>query len=244
MHPAGADPPELADQQCRNFWSVRVTLIAPDGRVLGDSEVPRAGFREWRITRDRPEFIDARRGGRGASIRHSSTLGVIVHLRRGQRSTMAPSFAWRCRCQAVDVLLSGLRRQLAFAMLIGIGLSLAFGYMVYAVVSRPLHKVAEASLQLAYGNLESEIPVVGDSDLATVGSSLNAMARNLRLKMAELEADKHRTDAVIAAMSAGVVVFDRAARVVLSNSSIQTLLGLHRAAAGTNPDGACSSSLD
>src|SRR5688572_618493 len=61
------------------------------------------------------------------------------------------------------------------------------------------------------------------------------MARNLRLKMAELEADKHRTDAVIAAMSAGVVVFDRAARVILSNSAIETLLGLHMPAAGRIP---------
>jgi len=53
--------------------------------------------------------------------------------------------------------------------------------------------------------------------------------------MAELEADKHRTDAVIAAMSAGVAVFDRGARVVLANSSIQSLLDLHGAAAGRIP---------
>jgi two-component system phosphate regulon sensor histidine kinase PhoR len=136
---------------------------------------------------------------------------------------------------SVDVLLSGLRRHLALAMLIGVGLSVAFGYMVYAVVSRPLHRVAEASRQLAAGNLESEIPVAGDMDLANVSSSLNAMAGSLRLKMAELEGDKHRTEAVIAAMSSGVVVFDRGARVVLANSSIKSLLDLHGTAAGRIP---------
>jgi two-component system phosphate regulon sensor histidine kinase PhoR len=136
---------------------------------------------------------------------------------------------------SVDTLLSGLRRQLAVAMLVGVALSLGFGYMVYALVSRPLRRVAEASQQLAVGNLDHEIPVEGDLDLATVGSSLNAMARNLRLKMAELETDKHRMDAVIAAMSSGVIVFDRAARVVLANSSIQMLLDLQGSTAGRLP---------
>jgi two-component system phosphate regulon sensor histidine kinase PhoR len=178
--------------------------------------------------------MDSRRGGRGASIRHSATLGtsfiyVAISLDDGSVLRLAMPLS------SVDVLLSGLRRHLALAMLIGISLSFAFGYMVYAVVSRPLHRVAEASRQLAYGNLESHIPVVGDSDLATVSSSLNAMAGSLRLKMAELEADKHRTDAVIAAMSSGVVVFDRGARVVLANSSIQNLLDLHGSAAGKIP---------
>jgi two-component system phosphate regulon sensor histidine kinase PhoR len=231
--PAGADSSALVREIAKSL-SVRVTLIEPNGRVLGDSEVASESLARLENHSNRPEFIDARQGGRGASIRHSSTLGVpfiyvAVSLDDGSILRLAMPLS------SLDVLLSGLRRHLAVAMLIGVGLSIAFGYMVYAVVSRPLHRVAEASRQLAYGNLESHIPVTGDTDLATVSSSLNAMARNLRLKMAELEADKHRTDAVIAAMSSGVVVFDRGARVVLANSSIQTLLDLQGAAAGRIP---------
>ncbi|HET9942574.1 MAG TPA: ATP-binding protein [Terriglobia bacterium] len=233
LHPAAADPPEVVTAISR-LLNVRVTLIAPDGRVLGDSEVTRAGLNGLENHGSRPEFVEARRGGRGTSIRYSSTLSasfiyVAVALDDGSILRLAMPLS------SVDMLLAGLRRHLALAMLIGVGVSLVFGYMVYAVVSRPLHKVAEASRELAYGNLQSGIPVVGDSDLATVGSSLNAMARNLRLKMAELEADKHRTDAVIAAMSAGVVVFDKGARVVLANSAIHSLLGLQIAAEGRIP---------
>jgi two-component system phosphate regulon sensor histidine kinase PhoR len=232
-HPAGADSSALV-KEIAKLLSVRVTLIEPNGRVLGDSEVTSESLPGLENHSNRPEFIDAQQGGRGASIRHSTTLGVsfiyvAVSMEDGSVLRLAMPLS------TIDVLVSGLRRHLAAAMLIGIGLSIAFGYMVYAVVSRPLHRVAEASRQLAYGNLESQIPVTGDTDLATVSSSLNAMARNLRLKMAELEADKHRTDAVIAAMSSGVVVFDRGARVVLANSSIQTLLDLPGTAAGRIP---------
>jgi two-component system, OmpR family, phosphate regulon sensor histidine kinase PhoR len=233
LRSSSTDPTQLVTEIAK-LLGVRVTLIAPDGRVVGDSEVASKSLTRLENHSNRPEFIDARRGGRGASVRHSATLGVsfiyvAVSLDDGSVLRLAMPLS------SIDVLLSGLRRHLAVAVLIGVGLSIAFGYMVYAVVSRPLHRVAEASRQLAYGNLDSSIPVVGDTDLATVGSSLNAMARNLRLKMEELEADKHRTDAVIAAMSAGVAVFDRGARVVLANSSIQSLLDLHGAAAGRLP---------
>jgi two-component system phosphate regulon sensor histidine kinase PhoR len=64
---------------------------------------------------------------------------------------------------------------------------------------------------------------------------LNAMVKSLRRQMAELHADKHRTEAIIAAMSSGVVVFDRAARVVLANKSIQTILDLHSDATRRGP---------
>ena len=227
------DPAELADAVSK-LLQIRATIISSDGRVLGDSQVTRAGLSEMENHSDRPEFVDARREGRGVSIRHSATLRVsFIYV----ATTLDDGSVLRLAMplSSVDLLISGLRRHLALLMLLGLGVSLLFGYMVYAVVSRPLHKVAEASHQLAYGNLESQIPVAGDADLATVGSSLNAMARNLRRKMTELEDDKHRTEAVIAAMSSGVVVFDLAARVVLANSSIQTLLDLQGAAAGRLP---------
>jgi two-component system phosphate regulon sensor histidine kinase PhoR len=232
-HPANADSTSRVNEIAK-LLKVRVTLIASDGRVIGDSQVTPEGLTVLENHSNRPEFIDARHGGRGASIRHSTTLGmsfiyVATSLDDGSVLRLAMPLS------SIDVLLSGLRRHLALAMLIGISLSVGFGYMVYALVSRPLHRVAEVSRQLAYGNLESEIPVVGDNDLATVSSSLNAMAKNLRLRIAELEADKYRTDAVIAAMSSGVVVFDRGARVVMANSSIQTLLDLHGTAAGRIP---------
>jgi two-component system phosphate regulon sensor histidine kinase PhoR len=219
------EAPELADRISK-LLGVRVTLIAADGRVLGDSEMTRAGLRGMENHSDRPEFVAARQSGRGVSIRQSATLGtrfiyVAVNLEDGSVLRVAMPLA------NVETLLSDLYWQVGLAVLIGAGLSLAFGYMVFAAVSRPLRKLAKASDRLAFGDLESEVPVVGDRDLATVGSSLNAMARNLRVKMQQLEADKHRTEGIIAAMSSGVVVFDLDARVVLANASIQMLLDLH-----------------
>jgi len=233
LHPLSGDAQGLAGDIAK-LLAVRVTLIAPDGRVLGDSEVTAAGLPDMENHAGRPEFVQARQSGRGTSIRQSATLGipfiyVATNLDDGTVLRVAMPLA------SVETLLSGLRRQLALAMVVGIGLTLVFGYMVYAVVSRPLRRMADASHQLAYGDLNSQIPVMGDRDLSTVGSSLNAMAKSLKRKMEELESDKYRTEAIIAAMSAGVTVFDRNARVILANHSMQTLLDLRGDTAGKIP---------
>lgn len=220
------DAQEVAEKISK-FLDVRVTLIAADGLVLADSQMSRAGLPSMENHSGRPEFVAARKDGRGVSIRQSSTFGtrfiyVAVKMENGSVLRLAMPLA------NVEILLSGIYRQLGITMLTGVVLSLAFGYMVFVAVSRPLRKLAQASDRLAFGDLESEIPVVGDQDLTTVGSSLNAMARNLRIQMGELKADKHRTESIIAAMSSGVVVFDLDARVVLANASILTLLDLHK----------------
>jgi two-component system phosphate regulon sensor histidine kinase PhoR len=118
---------------------------------------------------------------------------------------------------------------------VSIGMTLTIGYIVYAFVSRPLRRMAEASQELAVGNLDHRIPVVGDGDLARVGSSLNAMARSLRLKMGELVDGKKQIEATVESMSPGVVVFDRDARVVLANKAIRQLLEIPRDPAGRTP---------
>jgi two-component system phosphate regulon sensor histidine kinase PhoR len=135
----------------------------------------------------------------------------------------------------LETLIGGLRQRLVLVTLICAVMTLVFGYMVYTFVSRPLERLAEASRSLSVGNLDSEIPASGDKDLATVGSALNAMAKKLKLKIGELEEDKRRTDTIIAAMSAGIVVFDQSARVVLSNQAAQRLFDISGELTGKGP---------
>jgi len=213
---------------------IRVTLIDMDGKVLGDSELTPEGVVSIENHSDRPEVMAALESGRGTSIRRSATVGVpfiyvAVKLDDGSVLRVARPL------EPVESLIGGLRKQLLLALIVSIGLTLVFGYMVYIFVSRPLHRMAEVSNALAVGNLNVDLPVVGDRDLAVMGSSLNAMARNLRKQMGELQDDKGRIEAIVAAMSAGIIVFDRDARVVLANESIRKLLDIHGEPAGKIP---------
>jgi two-component system phosphate regulon sensor histidine kinase PhoR len=231
--PLRGDPIELANDISRSL-GVRVTLIAPSGKVLGDSDLTPTGVAEVENHSGRPEVMAAMETGRGKSIRWSATVNILfiyvaIRLDDGSVLRLARPLS------SVESLISGLRKQLGVALILSVGLTLLFGYMVYAFVSRPLHRMAEASHELAVGNLDCELPVVGDSDLAVMGSSLNAMARSLKLQMGELQGDKRRIEAIVAAMSAGMVVFDHDARVVLSNEAIRKLLEIHGDTQGKMP---------
>src|SRR3954465_2536745 len=179
---------------------MRVTIIAQDGTVLGDSELTPQEVASVENHSNRPEVMDALDTGRGTSIRQSATVGVpfiYVAVKTDDGSMLRVARP----LEPVESLIGGLRKQLLFALIGSIGLTLVFGYMVYSFVSRPLRRMAEASNALAVGNLNVELPVVGDRDLAIMGSSLNAMARSLQKQMEELQGDKGRIEAIVAAMS-------------------------------------------
>ena len=76
----------LVDEAARKVQS-RVTLVALDGRVLGDSAVSGADLAAMENHATRPEVREALTSGRGVSIRHSATVGqdflyVAVPVRR------------------------------------------------------------------------------------------------------------------------------------------------------------------
>ncbi len=231
--PLRGKPIEMANDISHSL-GIRVTLVAPDGKVLGDSDLTPQGVADVENHAGRPEIMAAMEGGRGRSIRSSATVGVpfiYVAIRLDDGSVLRVAR----QLSTVESLISALRRKLLLALVLSIGLTAVFGYMVYAFVSRPLHRMAEASHELAAGNLNCDLPVVGDRDLAVMGSSLNAMARSLKKQMEELYGDKQRIEAIVAAMSAGIIVFDRDARVVLANDSICRLLDIHGGRTGKMP---------
>src|SRR4030042_4942655 len=60
-------------KQVGSGTDIRITIIAPDGVVLGDSEAAPAAMENHL---DRPEVREAIQSGTGKSARHSDTLGV------------------------------------------------------------------------------------------------------------------------------------------------------------------------
>src|SRR5262245_59737071 len=72
----GASSPEidrLVDEAAREVRA-RVTIIAPDGRVLADSSLSGAELAAVENHGGRPEVVAALSGEQGSAIRHSATV--------------------------------------------------------------------------------------------------------------------------------------------------------------------------
>ncbi|MBK8595483.1 MAG: hypothetical protein IPN83_07820 [Holophagales bacterium] len=85
---SGGDTREAVSRLGRQL-SLRTTLIARDGRVLGDSSVAPERLGSLENHANRPEILDAGRSGRGVRTRFSSTVGArlvyaAVRLRGGE----------------------------------------------------------------------------------------------------------------------------------------------------------------
>ncbi len=226
---AKADPAKSADEQADELGgllNVRVTLIAHDGRVLGDSDVEAAQIPNVENHRLRPEVVQASEAGAGSAIRWSDTVRVefIYVARRLDPYTLRLAMP----LSSVDSVIGDLRSQLAAAMLIALGVMLVFGYVVFGLISRPLREIAAASKKLAAGDLDQRLPITGDEEIAALGASLNTMAQNLTAKIGELSDGKQRLELILEAMGQGVMVLDRTGRISLANSSMARVLGADR----------------
>ena len=78
------------------------------------------------------------------------------------------------------------------------------------------------------GDLEQRLPITGDEEIAALGTSLNTMAQTLSDKIQELSEGKQRLELILEAMGQGVMVFDRDARITLTNTSLRRVLGTDR----------------
>jgi two-component system phosphate regulon sensor histidine kinase PhoR len=118
--------------------------------------------------------------------------------------------------------------QLGLVLVIAGVLTLTFGYGVRLLVTRPLHDISVVSKKLASGEFDQRLPITGDEEIASLGTSLNTMAQTLNSKIHELSDGKQQLELILEAMEQGVMVLDRNARITLTNSSLRRVLGTDR----------------
>jgi two-component system phosphate regulon sensor histidine kinase PhoR len=212
---------------------VRVTVIAPDGKVVGDSELEEAELAGIENHRGRPEVIAANESGFGTSIRYSAT----THTNYMYAAIPAPFGFIRLAkpLTQVDELRTELRSRLLYASLVAIGLTVLVSYAVALRMSRPIRDIAVAANRLAAGNLNASLPVKGNDEIAALAGAFNSMAGNLSTKIRELSEGKQRLELVLSAMSEGIMVLDGEGRVGLTNRSIAELLGSRKNVIGQAP---------
>jgi two-component system, OmpR family, phosphate regulon sensor histidine kinase PhoR len=213
--------------------NVRVTLIAMDGRVLGDSELDGIALESVENHADRPEVLEAKRVGIGKSVRQSATVQknfmyVAKRLDAGVLRLAMP-------LTDVAVLIGGLRFRLIIATVVSLVLMLLFGYAVSLKFSRPIREIARAAKRMATGDLTHRLPSGGDDEIAALRVALNTMAENLSSKIHELSEGKQRLELILGAMGEGIMVLDRTGRIGLTNRSMLEILRSEEDLIGRSP---------
>jgi two-component system phosphate regulon sensor histidine kinase PhoR len=217
---------EQADRMGR-MLDARVTLIAPDGRVVGDSAETLEAIATMENHATRPEVLEAKALGVGRSRRHSDTLNIDMLYVAARVQNPAVAFV------RVALPLTSVRKQLQPILnltLVALGLALAGAAAIAWIVSGRLGKrvqgIAQVARRYRAGDLQPPNLDFGDDELGMVARALDGSVQELGRRLAELARDRAQMEAILTGMIEGVIVVDAHGRLQLANDAARRMLRL------------------
>ena len=211
----------------------RVTFIAPDGRVVGDSAETLDGVAAMENHAQRPEVAEARERGLGRSQRYSATLKIdmlyvavpVQHPAIAFVRVALPLTDVRHQLQAV---LTATLTALSVALLGGAAIAWIFS----AHIGKRVRLIAGVAERYRRGDLTPPHLGFGDDELGTVARALDEAVQEIGRRLGEQARDRARMEAILAGMVEGVIVVDPQARLQLVNDAAQQMLKLEQVAIG------------
>jgi two-component system, OmpR family, phosphate regulon sensor histidine kinase PhoR len=207
--------------------SARITFIAGDGEVVGDSAEPIEALATLENHATRPEVVEAGRSGTGQARRYSATIGTdMLYV---AVSVTHPAIAFvRVALPLSDVDLQ--LRTVVVATLTALGVALvgaaAIAFVLSRRIGRRVHAIAEVADRYRSGDLTPSGLDFGDDELGVVARALDTSVQQLSGRLDELSRDRARMDAMLAGMVEGVIVIDPAGRVQRANGAARSMLNL------------------
>jgi two-component system phosphate regulon sensor histidine kinase PhoR len=214
----------LADRTGR-AGSMRVTLIAPDGAVLGDSQVPLERLAAVESHADRPEVRDALAGRVGSSTRRSATVGrELLYLALPSQGNAVVRVA--VELAELAAARRALRERLALAGVVGLLFSIALSFAISRYSLRSIQEVRRVAESIAQGDLDDQLPLDTGDELGEISRAIRQIAEQLRLRLDEVTHEKEQLQAVLEGMVEGVLVVDAKRTVLLANSRLREFYGV------------------
>lgn len=211
----------------------RITVIAPDGRVLADSDRDPSSMESHRY---RPEISEALDGRIGRSERFSDTvksrmlyIGVPVTEGSGPvRAVLRLSLYTR----DVEALLADIRGRIWRAVFVATGLALLAALLFTLHLTRPVRALVRAAARVAGGDFTTKVRISRRDDLRAVAEGFNAMTERLDSQFEALLRRNEEVENVIAAIREGLAVIESSGRIIMANAAFTGLFP------GMRPEGA------
>ncbi len=217
------------DEHCREFGRLtqtRVTVILPDGRVIGDSEQSPSTMESHR---NRPEIAEALAGRTGKAVRFSDTIrrtlmylaipvlkdGAVVAVVRA--SLPLSVIDWTLNTVYRHVVIGGLMVAVFFAVI---------AFYLARRISRPLDDMRRTAERLARGDLHARVALPKGEEMQSLARTLNQMAAQLGERMETITRQSDEQKAVFSSMVEGVLAVDDNGRILGLNAAAARLLEL------------------
>lgn len=204
----------------------RVTVITQQGLVLADSQ---SDPQTMENHANRPEVIEALAQGTGHSIRHSVTINrdLLYYVVRQQTAAGQPVLLrFALPLETVTSVVSDFRNTLWLASILLLVILGGVTLLVSRSFTNRVDRLTAFSKRVAEGDFHAEPSGSSGDALDALGASLNQTAARLNQMIRTVTEERNLSSAILGSMVEGVAVVNASERVLFSNPSFASILGL------------------
>jgi two-component system phosphate regulon sensor histidine kinase PhoR len=204
--------------------STRITVILPDGRVIGDSEDEPAKMENHS---GRPEVQSALKTGKGVSVRYSSTIHqrlMYLALPVMQSGEIALIVRTSVSIKTIDDALESIKTKMAIAGAIIAAIMAILSLFISRRISRPLEELKLGAEQFSRGELHHKLAVPESAEIGALAEAMNIMAEQLDRHIKILTRQRNEQEAILASMLEGVLAIDLQEKIISMNYAAGRML--------------------
>ena len=207
----------------------RVTIVALNGTVLGDSEEDPAAMENHA---NRPEIVDALATGVGESTRYSTTLGqkmmyvaVPISYQGGILGVARVSLP----LTAVESLVHRVTVSIITATAVAALLVILAAWVIARITTRPIRRLTVASKRIASGELGQKITIEAKDEVGELTHAFNEMSAKTKELVEAISEDRTRLATILDNMTDAVIMTDAEGNISLANRAAEKLFNIKEA---------------
>lgn len=211
---------DLFCKALRQGNDVRVTLIRPDGVVVGDSI---ANPLQMENHGDRPEIVEALKNGSGRSTRSSATLSedmlYMAFLVRGEGGAPIGVLRTAWAVHGANESIRRFRRGILASVILAVLAILGVSVFLARRLTRPVQLMREGALRYAQEDFSDTLPAFQTYEYEQLAEALNSMARQLELRLSALVQERNEREAILTSMREALIAIDPSDHILTINSA-------------------------
>jgi two-component system phosphate regulon sensor histidine kinase PhoR len=226
---------QLADQNLQQIdpsiknlgqrLNIRLTVIAPDGTVLADSD---ENPLQMENHGKRREVMQALEGKTGSATRFSKTLQdemLYVALPIYRQDRIIGVIRTSLWMKDINTLLRSLWMKLFQISLLVLFLAMLAAALLAKRFADPIQKLIAASRKVAKGEFDTKVGLDTRDETGELGESFNEMTGKIQELFEQISLEKDELNCIISSIDDGLAVINQENKIVLSNQSFRKLIG-------------------
>ena len=211
----------LADRLAEEV-NARVTIVAPNGVVLGDSTLDGTGLKALENHAGRPEIaaLSAQTVGEGRRYSTTAKTEMLYVAVKSDHGFARLSLPLDVIAKTVSTVKQAVLTAALFALLLASGLGL---FISRSAVAR-LREMSDVASHLARGDYSRKLRPKSSDEIGTLARTINNMAAELEAEHWALVNERNQLKTVLDSMVEGVMVIDENLHIRLVNPAFREIL--------------------